>query len=238
MLSAMSALRAFRKPETSVVSSEPSGIEGESIESGIIVHHSDDREPLPLALHHTPLSVSLGVFKNTAIPTASSSSSSGAEGDDSATVKKPFRPLLLVTDPTLQEEAAMDGRVSFSINAHRELCAMNKPGGVALPAAVIVKAAQTAARRAESLHVKLAVALEELEVVVLKEREIRQELLRKHNAYNFEQQRRQLGESGAAMDVEGVAASNYVTVGGIDRNDPILAWSSLHQAAGLWNEPK
>ncbi len=102
-----------------------------------------------------------------------------------------------------------------------------------MPAAVIVKAAQTAARRAESLHEKLAVALEELEAVVLKEREQRQELLRQHNAFNFEQQRRQLGEG---MDVD-AAASSYVTVGGIDRNDPILAWSSLHQAAGLWNEP-
>jgi hypothetical protein len=111
---------------------------------------------------------------------------------------------------------------------------MNKPGGVALPAAVIVKAAQTAARRAEALHEKLAVALEELEVVVLKEREQRQELLRQHNAFNFEQQQRQLGEG---MDVETTGANNYVTVGGIDRNDPILAWSSLHQAAGLWNEP-
>lgn len=116
MLSAMSALRAFRKPETSVVSAEPSGIEGESIESGIIVHHSDDREPLPLALHHTPLSVSLGVFKNTAL---SAASSSGGESEEGGKAKGTSRPLLLVTDPTLQEEAAMDGRVSFSINAHR-----------------------------------------------------------------------------------------------------------------------
>jgi exosome complex component RRP45 len=115
MLSAMSALRAFRKPETSVVSAEPSEIEGESIESGIIVHHSDDREPLPLALHHTPLSVSLGVFKNTSLPAANNA---GGEADEGK-VKGVSRPLLLVTDPTLQEEAAMDGRVSFSINAHR-----------------------------------------------------------------------------------------------------------------------
>ncbi len=35
---------------------------------------------------------------------------------------------------------------------------------------------------------------------------------------------------------ESSSAAAYVTMGGIDRNDPILAWSSLHQAAGLWNE--
>lgn len=60
MLAAMSALRAFRKPETSVVNED-----GDSSAGGcrIIIHHSDDREPLPLALHHTPLSVSLGIFK-------------------------------------------------------------------------------------------------------------------------------------------------------------------------------
>ncbi len=29
------------------------------------------------------------------------------------------RSVLLVSDPTLQEEAAMDGKIMFSINAHR-----------------------------------------------------------------------------------------------------------------------
>lgn len=85
MLAAMSALKAFRKPETSVFTNEAilemQRGEGDTVglESGVIVHHSDEREPLPLALHHVPLSVTLGVFKNTLLGASSSSSSAAAE---------------------------------------------------------------------------------------------------------------------------------------------------------------
>jgi hypothetical protein len=37
------------------------------------------------------------------------------------------------------------------------------------------------------------------------------------------------GAGAGAVGVAGVGAG----VGGIDRDDPILAWASLHQAAGL-----
>ena len=54
MLSAIAALRSYRRSDV-------------SIEGGkSFFHHSDDREPLPLALHHTPLAVTLGLFKLTA----------------------------------------------------------------------------------------------------------------------------------------------------------------------------
>lgn len=83
MLAAMSALRAFRKPETSVVSgdaaAEAGGEDIEGAQSGIIIHHSDEREPMPLALHHTPLSVTLGVFKNTALGSAASGGADGQQ---------------------------------------------------------------------------------------------------------------------------------------------------------------
>lgn len=120
---------------------------------------------------------------------------------------------------------------------------MNKPGGVALASEVIVRAAKVAVRRAEALHEKLAVALAELETTVLADRERRQETLRILNSHA-----RQEKEKRDGADMQGVDSSSsssggsdptaYVTVGGIDRNDPILAWSSLHQAAGLWNETK
>ncbi len=82
LLAAMSALRAFRKPETSVVSNvvEAGESMGDALGSssssgnGIIIHHSDEREPLPLALHHTPLSVTLGVFKHVATAIAAGAS--------------------------------------------------------------------------------------------------------------------------------------------------------------------
>lgn len=116
---------------------------------------------------------------------------------------------------------------------------MNKPGGLALPAAFIVKAAQTAARRADALHRTLATALEVLEAKVLVDRELRQEQLRKRNVLlqrKQQEEARARGDSSRMEEEQTSTTGTYLTRGGIDRNDPILAWSSLHQAAGLWNE--
>lgn len=87
LLSAMSALKAFRKPDVSVVPTaydEPSeGVVSKGFNLpptagtarpnvNILVHHSDKREPLPLSLHHTPITVTLGILKG---PVGDSSSS-------------------------------------------------------------------------------------------------------------------------------------------------------------------
>ena len=42
-----------------------------------------------------------------------------------------YREYLLV-DPTLSEEAVMDGRLVVGMNIHREICALQMSGGVAL----------------------------------------------------------------------------------------------------------
>ena len=106
ILSAMAALRAFRKPEVSLVpnraadessgntagsknnaggssnttaaaaaqSNPSSSVTSSSAPSSatgnvLLVHDSSEREPLPLALHHTPLSVTIGVFYFPTAPT-------------------------------------------------------------------------------------------------------------------------------------------------------------------------
>ena len=55
-LAAMSSLRAFRKPDVTIIR-----------ESGkhttLHVHGEDERESLPLALHHTPLTVTFALFE-------------------------------------------------------------------------------------------------------------------------------------------------------------------------------
>ncbi len=50
VLSCMSALRAHRRAEVTV--------DGDNLK----VYHSDEREPLPLALYHTPLALTIGLF--------------------------------------------------------------------------------------------------------------------------------------------------------------------------------
>lgn len=63
MLAAMGALKAFRRPDISIISVPV----GDGLTSKIIMHHSDDREPLPLALQHTPLALTLGVFRRSQV---------------------------------------------------------------------------------------------------------------------------------------------------------------------------
>lgn len=62
LLSAMAGLRAYRKPDVIIQSlgnEELSGIH----KSKVRIFNSMEREPLPLALHHTPLSMTIGIFK-------------------------------------------------------------------------------------------------------------------------------------------------------------------------------
>lgn len=101
----MSALRAYRKPEVSISLNEDkqSGSENSYTARSLKLYTSDEREPLPLALHHTPLTVSIGLF-STSVGTKSKGSEMG---------------LVFLSDPSYQEEQAMDGLISFSVNSHR-----------------------------------------------------------------------------------------------------------------------
>lgn len=159
MFAAIAALRAFRKPETSVISapfegnnlqgskegmkssqrrnnSRDSRGAGRRVERGgagftiasnptILVHSSNDREPLPLSMQHSPLTVTVGLFKYVAskaevwpslivlldVPYMESLIYSQKDVKEDR--------LLLVVDPSLAEAAAIDGAILFSINAHR-----------------------------------------------------------------------------------------------------------------------
>jgi len=204
VLAAMAALRAFRKPEISAV-----------VGGQVVIHNSDEREPLPLALHHTPLAVTIGIFKG--IPLASN------EG-------RALETMVLMGDPSMSEERAMDGALVFSINTHRELCAVHKPGGVAVPAKSILSGAKMAAERAETLHAVLIAALQVLEQNVEADRKVRLDALRAARAAEA------AAVAANAMLVDGSAMSSGIVVGGvgdggIDRDDPVLSWAMLHRAA-------
>lgn len=122
-LAVIGSLRAFRKPEVTISrelpSTQGSSDQAKAFQTVILLHSEDEREPLPLALHHSPITVTLGIFKGII-----------EEGNGSATVN--------VLDPTLQEEAALDGTLTFSINAQKEICSIMKPGGCGLSTAEII----------------------------------------------------------------------------------------------------
>jgi exosome complex component RRP45 len=68
LFAAMAALRAFRRPEVSLSAGDDISSSSSSGSSNLVKHKFDDREPLPLAFHHTPLSISIGIFHNSRNP--------------------------------------------------------------------------------------------------------------------------------------------------------------------------
>jgi exosome complex component RRP45 len=115
----------------------------------LTVHPHRERVPRPLALHHTPLTVTLGVVAGAA---------------DGAAAPAPPPAPLLVLDPDAAEEAACAGAVAVAVNAHGEVCGLTKSGAAALPLAALAAAADAAAAAAAGLVAAMRAALADAEV--------------------------------------------------------------------------
>lgn len=246
-LAAMATLRAFRKSEvvcstrTAVLPSAavaPSSGADSAANSAVRVQQlrvftSDEREPLPLALHHTPLTVTFALFAD--IPTDSGGAAAATgTGAGTATV--------LVADPTAAEARVMSGIISYSINAHRELCGVHKPGSCPLSQELVIKGAQLATTRALQLHQLLSSALQDLEGSDAEAKRVRLEALRQSAARRGWQDETN-GAAPASSAEDGTSGSseggNVIRAGRaagqpalapVQRNDPILAWGNLHQS--------
>jgi exosome complex component RRP45 len=148
ILVAMAALQHFRRPEITVV--HEGGGEGEVSRSRVVVHHSDERAHIPLPLHHIPISTTLSL-----IPSNDSDS------------------ILALLDPCASEEALGFGRITFTTNAHKELCAVHKLGGIAISAAKLVALAHFSAQRATDVLAWLTDELQSAELSYKAERSLR-----------------------------------------------------------------
>jgi exosome complex component RRP45 len=113
-LSVLCALLNFRHSSVS--------FEGGSVK----VFESTAREPVPLSVHHLPISTSFVVFKT---PTDVS----------------------WFIDPTSMEEDALGSTLSVAVNQYGELCGLHKPGGIAVDPAILHECIGAAIRRAQSL---------------------------------------------------------------------------------------
>lgn len=94
MLATLAALSDFRRPDVMV-----------SAEQEVTIFSSFERHPVPLSLHHFPLSVSFGIFQD------SNNSPVG------------------LVDPTSIEALAQESSISFVMNRQGEIVHMIKPGG-------------------------------------------------------------------------------------------------------------
>ncbi|WRT70859.1 uncharacterized protein IL334_007858 [Kwoniella shivajii] len=97
-MASMAALRHFRKPEVEVIGDE------------VIIHSPEERAPVPLAIHHTPLCLTFAYFEN-------------------------LPPIL---DPTHLETTLCSGTLTVTMNAQREICVLSKAGGTPLAAEEIM----------------------------------------------------------------------------------------------------
>ncbi|ORX40790.1 ribosomal protein S5 domain 2-type protein [Kockovaella imperatae] len=110
-IAAMTALRHFRKPEVEVSGRD------------VIVHSPDERAPVPLAIHHTPLCVSFAFFPD----------------------------LPPIIDPTHLESVLSSGTLTLTLNAQRELCVLSKAGGSALSPGEIMGVVRVGVERVREL---------------------------------------------------------------------------------------
>ncbi|KAL5012734.1 hypothetical protein ScPMuIL_011285 [Solemya velum] len=92
-IAAVSALAHFRRPDVTVAGDE------------VKIHPLEERDPVPLSVHHMPICVSFAFFD---------------QGK------------YLLVDPTDKEEKVMDGKMVIGMNKHREICTLQITGEILL----------------------------------------------------------------------------------------------------------
>ncbi|CAO3679963.1 unnamed protein product [Umbelopsis vinacea] len=104
-IAAVTALLHFRRPDVSVIGEE------------VTIHPIDQRNPVPLSVHHIPICVTFSFF-------------AGGE--------------LLVVDPSIIEEQIREGDMTVAMNIHKEICALSKAGGIPLEMDQIIRCSKIA----------------------------------------------------------------------------------------------
>jgi exosome complex component RRP45 len=122
MIAAVAALSHFRRPDVTVTG------------KNITVHPKSAREPVPLSLHHVPLSVTFAFMDN------------GVN---------------FVVDPSLKEELVFNGKMTLTLTVQGDLCTINKSGSPAMSPELLLQCTQIAAVKVSELHTVLQGALAE-----------------------------------------------------------------------------
>ncbi|KAG1673135.1 Exosome complex component RRP45 [Nymphon striatum] len=94
----------------------------------VIIHPIEKRDPIPLSIHHIPICITFSFFDN---------------GNR------------LLVDPTEREECAMEGKMVFGMNSHREICTLHMGGRMLLLKDQILRCAEIAAIRAAEITKKI-----------------------------------------------------------------------------------
>ncbi|KAL8912399.1 MAG: hypothetical protein Q9171_002585 [Xanthocarpia ochracea] len=120
-IAVLAALQHYRIPDTTVRGEE------------VVVHSVDERNPVPLAMLHHPLCVTMALF----------------EGGEK-----------VVVDATVREQQCCEAEVVVTANKHGEVCQIAKLGGVPSEALVLLKCVDVAVAKVKELDAVIAKALE------------------------------------------------------------------------------
>lgn len=138
----------------------------------VTIHSYSESVPLPLAMHHHPITVSFSIFSpdsfgelsraiklgNIEPPSHQKRVKEGDSGKVSA-IQVPPNDEVFVLDPTDLEENVGSGVISFTMNAHGELCGVHNVGGAAVTTKTLAQASYVAAEKAAQIIAVLKAAL-------------------------------------------------------------------------------
>ncbi|AYU78859.1 exosome complex exonuclease RRP45 homolog [Leishmania donovani] len=161
----MAALQHVRRPELT--------IRGEDV----IVHPPHERDPVPLPLHHTPLSFTFAVCANPqevqlAVRAATlrraqaprAGASSGANADEGDGEAKDLgwssNALQVVVDPSLEEAAAAACTVSVAVNGEGHVCSLEKADGCDVSIAYLEQCMKAATKLTQALLTQMKESME------------------------------------------------------------------------------
>ncbi|XP_030836167.1 exosome complex component RRP45 [Strongylocentrotus purpuratus] len=120
-IAALAALSHFRRPDVTVI--------GESV----TIHSPQDRDPVPLNVHHIPVCVTFAFY---------------------------HKGKRLLVDPTEKEEKVMEGTMVVGMNVHRELCTMQVTGSMLILKEQIIRCCQIGVVKVSELTELIKQALE------------------------------------------------------------------------------
>lgn len=89
-------------------------------------HSPTERAPVPLAIHHSPFCFTFAFFPDVSTPP--------------------------VLDPSQLEQRLSAGLVSIALNAQKEICVLQKLGGVPLGADDVLRLVDIAVMKAKEMH--------------------------------------------------------------------------------------
>lgn len=144
----LASLRHYRKPATDLsTSSVPKLLS------------ATQKEPTPLPLHHTPLTITFAIFQVALL-----------EMQPKETMSLSSLSTALLIDPTYREELCQTGSLTIAMNVHQEICLLDFSGGCELSISNMRECHLLAAAHIQPLCQSLEKALEEADERALQER--------------------------------------------------------------------